>query len=60
MHCLLFFLVFNFAMPFIIPRLVCAKRPHTRVERVVGIGFQPGLDSGKVRCRMSEIYTMFK
>ncbi|KAG8650077.1 regulatory-associated protein of TOR 1 isoform X3 [Manihot esculenta] len=27
--------------------LVCAKRPHTRVERVVGIGFQPGLDSGK-------------
>ncbi|XP_048235916.1 regulatory-associated protein of TOR 1 isoform X3 [Ricinus communis] len=28
-------------------RLVCAKRPHTRAERVVGIGFQPGLDPGK-------------
>ncbi|XP_021622522.1 regulatory-associated protein of TOR 1 isoform X1 [Manihot esculenta] len=27
--------------------LVCTKRPHTRVERVVGIGFQPGLDPGK-------------
>ncbi|WCJ27948.1 Regulatory-associated protein of TOR 1 [Euphorbia peplus] len=27
--------------------LVCAKRPHTKVERVVGIGFQPGLDPGK-------------
>ncbi|XP_052174043.1 regulatory-associated protein of TOR 1-like [Diospyros lotus] len=29
--------------------LVCATRPHTqRVERVVGIGFQPGLDPGKI------------
>ncbi|XP_012089724.1 regulatory-associated protein of TOR 1 [Jatropha curcas] len=27
--------------------LVCTKRPHTRVEKVVGIGFQPGLDPGK-------------
>lgn len=30
-------------------RLVSATRPHIQsVERVVGIGFQPGLDSGKV------------
>ena len=30
-------------------RLVCATRPHTEnVERVVGIGFEPGLDPGKV------------
>lgn len=29
--------------------LVCATRPHThKVERVVGIGFQPGLSSGKI------------
>ncbi|CAA6654661.1 unnamed protein product [Spirodela intermedia] len=29
--------------------LVSATRPHTQsVERVVGIGFQPGLDSGKI------------
>ncbi|GFS38539.1 regulatory-associated protein of TOR 1 [Actinidia rufa] len=29
--------------------LVCATRPHTqRVERVVGIGFQPGLDPAKI------------
>ncbi|XP_062094822.1 regulatory-associated protein of TOR 1-like isoform X6 [Humulus lupulus] len=29
--------------------LVCAVRPHTqRVERVVGIGFQPGLDPAKI------------
>ncbi|KAJ7961126.1 regulatory-associated protein of TOR 1-like [Quillaja saponaria] len=29
--------------------LVCATRPHTKkVERVVGIGFQPGLDPGKI------------
>ncbi|XVF65906.1 hypothetical protein PTKIN_Ptkin09bG0288400 [Pterospermum kingtungense] len=29
--------------------LVCATRPHTKeVERVVGIGFQPGLDQGKI------------
>ncbi|XP_010683562.2 regulatory-associated protein of TOR 1 [Beta vulgaris subsp. vulgaris] len=29
--------------------LVCATRPHTqRVERVVGIGFQPGLDVAKI------------
>lgn len=29
--------------------LVCAARPHTqRVERVVGIGFQPGLDPAKI------------
>ncbi|XVE80793.1 hypothetical protein DITRI_Ditri15bG0008800 [Diplodiscus trichospermus] len=29
--------------------LVCATRPHThQVERVVGIGFQPGLDQGKI------------
>ncbi|XP_059668112.1 regulatory-associated protein of TOR 1 isoform X2 [Cornus florida] len=28
--------------------LVCATRPHTqRIERVVGIGFQPGLDRAK-------------
>lgn len=28
--------------------LVCTTRPHNRVERVVGIGFQPGLDPGKI------------
>ncbi|KAK6943403.1 Raptor, N-terminal CASPase-like domain [Dillenia turbinata] len=29
--------------------LVCATRPHTeQVERVMGIGFQPGLDPGKI------------
>ncbi|KAJ6765448.1 hypothetical protein OIU79_021612 [Salix purpurea] len=29
--------------------LVCATRPHTEnVERVVGIGFEPGLDPGKI------------
>ncbi|MQM11366.1 hypothetical protein Taro_044270 [Colocasia esculenta] len=28
--------------------LVSATRPHTRLERVVGIGFQPGLDPGKI------------
>ncbi|XP_014497712.1 regulatory-associated protein of TOR 1 [Vigna radiata var. radiata] len=29
--------------------LVCELRPHTqRVEKVVGIGFQPGLDQGKI------------
>ncbi|ONI03879.1 hypothetical protein PRUPE_6G288100 [Prunus persica] len=29
--------------------LVCATRPHTqKVERVVGIGFQPGLDPAKI------------
>ncbi|XP_006602694.1 regulatory-associated protein of TOR 1-like isoform X4 [Glycine soja] len=29
--------------------LVCGLRPHTqRVEKVVGIGFQPGLDQGKI------------
>ncbi|KAK8571454.1 hypothetical protein V6N12_027543 [Hibiscus sabdariffa] len=29
--------------------LVCATRPHTQqIERVVGIGFQPGLDQGKI------------
>ncbi|XWS22111.1 hypothetical protein CRYUN_Cryun29cG0006600 [Craigia yunnanensis] len=29
--------------------LVCATRPHTQqVSRVVGIGFQPGLDQGKI------------
>ncbi|KAJ7950080.1 regulatory-associated protein of TOR 1-like [Quillaja saponaria] len=29
--------------------LVCATRPHTqKVERVVGIGFQPGLDVSKI------------
>ncbi|XLR03404.1 hypothetical protein S83_069602, partial [Arachis hypogaea] len=30
-------------------RLICGLRPHTeRVEKVVGIGFQPGLDPGKI------------
>ncbi|GAB4856275.1 Regulatory-associated protein of TOR 1 [Ancistrocladus abbreviatus] len=29
--------------------IVCASQPHTqRVERVVGIGFQPGLDPAKI------------
>ncbi|XP_022733761.1 regulatory-associated protein of TOR 1-like isoform X2 [Durio zibethinus] len=29
--------------------LVCTTRPHTQqVERVMGIGFQPGLDQGKI------------
>ncbi|XP_025648920.1 regulatory-associated protein of TOR 1 isoform X1 [Arachis hypogaea] len=29
--------------------LICGLRPHTqRVEKVVGIGFQPGLDPGKI------------
>lgn len=28
--------------------LVCGLRPHKRVEKVVGIGFQPGLDPGKI------------
>ena len=29
--------------------LVCATRPRTQqVEKVVGIGFQPGLDQGKI------------
>ncbi|KAF8397000.1 hypothetical protein HHK36_018638 [Tetracentron sinense] len=29
--------------------LVCTTRPHTqRIERVVGIGFQPGLDPAKI------------
>ncbi|KAF7845248.1 regulatory-associated protein of TOR 1-like [Senna tora] len=29
--------------------LVCESRPHTqRVERVVGVSFQPGLDPGKI------------
>ncbi|XP_058110539.1 regulatory-associated protein of TOR 1 isoform X2 [Magnolia sinica] len=27
---------------------VCTTRPHTRVERVAGIGFQPGLDPSKI------------
>lgn len=40
----LFFCFFD--MP---SRLVSATRPHTqRVERVVGIGFQPGLEPAKV------------
>ena len=30
----------------VILRLVCATRPHT--QKVVGIGFQPGLDPAKV------------
>ncbi|KAL4277094.1 hypothetical protein AHAS_Ahas20G0272800 [Arachis hypogaea] len=30
-------------------RLICGLQPHTqRVEKVVGIGFQPGLDPGKI------------
>ncbi|XP_045798844.1 regulatory-associated protein of TOR 1-like isoform X1 [Trifolium pratense] len=30
-------------------KLVCGLRPHTqRVEKVMGIGFQPGLDPGKL------------
>ncbi|XP_038990771.1 regulatory-associated protein of TOR 1-like [Hibiscus syriacus] len=29
--------------------LVCTTRPRTQqIERVVGIGFQPGLDQGKI------------
>nr|5WBI_A Chain A, Regulatory-associated protein of TOR 1 [Arabidopsis thaliana]5WBJ_A Chain A, Regulatory-associated protein of TOR 1 [Arabidopsis thaliana]5WBK_A Chain A, Regulatory-associated protein of TOR 1 [Arabidopsis thaliana]5WBL_A Chain A, Regulatory-associated protein of TOR 1 [Arabidopsis thaliana] len=28
--------------------LVCATRPHQKVERVVGLSFQPGLDPAKV------------
>ncbi|XP_019058409.1 PREDICTED: regulatory-associated protein of TOR 1-like isoform X3 [Tarenaya hassleriana] len=28
--------------------LVCSTRPHQRAERVVGISFQPGLDSAKI------------
>ncbi|KAH0891124.1 hypothetical protein HID58_053553 [Brassica napus] len=28
--------------------LVCATRPHQKVERVVGLSFQPGLDLAKV------------
>jgi len=28
--------------------LVCATRPHQRVEKVVGLSFQPGLDPAKV------------
>ena len=36
-------------MMLVICRLVCSARPHTtRSERVVGIGFQPGLDPAKV------------
>ncbi|XVF84220.1 hypothetical protein PTKIN_Ptkin17bG0008200 [Pterospermum kingtungense] len=38
--------------------LVCATRPHTQlVERVVGIGFQPGLDQGKIvsACQAGDI-----
>ncbi|KAL4343780.1 hypothetical protein AHAS_Ahas11G0112600 [Arachis hypogaea] len=32
-------------------RLICGLRPHTqRVEKVVGIGFQLGLDPGKFGC----------
>lgn len=29
-------------------RLVCSIRPHTEVERVVGVGFQPELQPAKV------------
>ncbi|KAG7553698.1 WD40 repeat [Arabidopsis suecica] len=28
--------------------LVCATRPHQRVEKVVGLSFQPGLDPAKI------------
>ncbi|XP_074576621.1 regulatory-associated protein of TOR 1-like isoform X1 [Curcuma longa] len=28
--------------------LVCTAQPHTQVEKVVGIGFQPGLDPTKI------------
>lgn len=43
-------------------RLVCATRPHIqRVERVVGIGFQPGLDVPKVStCQMIAYIAAFK
>ncbi|KAK9734343.1 hypothetical protein RND81_04G133000 [Saponaria officinalis] len=38
--------LFDVRMP---EQLVCAAHPHTqRVERVVGIGFQPGLDPAKI------------
>ncbi|KAL4014054.1 hypothetical protein IC575_026244 [Cucumis melo] len=35
--------------------LVCTMRPHVqKVEKVVGIGFQPGLDSGDIQFRISK------
>jgi hypothetical protein len=40
-----------FKSGFLCPSLrpICTARPHIqRVERVVGIGFQPGMDSSKV------------
>ncbi|KAK9920305.1 hypothetical protein M0R45_028863 [Rubus argutus] len=39
-------------------KLVCEMRPHTqKVERVVGIGFQPGLDPSKIvsACQAGDI-----
>jgi hypothetical protein len=37
----------GFLCPFLRP--ICTARPHIqRVERVVGIGFQPSMDSSKV------------
>ncbi|KAL4037037.1 hypothetical protein IC575_000620 [Cucumis melo] len=36
--------------------LVCTMRPHVqKVEKVVGIGFQPGLDSGDIQFTDIEI-----
>lgn len=47
-HVLMFFMP-TLMMTLVIFRLVFAARPHTQtVERVVGIGFQPGLDPAKV------------
>nr|XP_009769378.1 PREDICTED: regulatory-associated protein of TOR 1-like [Nicotiana sylvestris]XP_016506539.1 PREDICTED: regulatory-associated protein of TOR 1-like [Nicotiana tabacum] len=37
--------LFDIRMP---EMLVCATRPHPEVERVVGVGFQPGLQPAKV------------
>jgi hypothetical protein len=48
---LLLFLSLTFVCTnvFVIPRLVCTTRPHKqKIERVMGIGFQPGLDPAKV------------
>ncbi|KAL6002961.1 Regulatory-associated protein of TOR 1 [Asimina triloba] len=40
--------------------LVCTMRPHNRVERVAGIGFQPGLESSKIvsACQAGDIQFM--
>ncbi|XP_055806749.1 regulatory-associated protein of TOR 1-like isoform X3 [Solanum dulcamara] len=37
--------LFDIRMP---EMLVCSTRPHPKVERVVGVGFQPGLQPAKV------------